>query len=491
MEENKNFSWTNLFVKVILAIIFILFAVWLLSLSNKGLSDSLNVLTDDIFNENIDRMKEVGKEYFTIERLPQKVGEIETLTLKEMYEKELILEVKDKNGNACDAEDSYVSIEKFDNEYQMKVNLECDDREEYIIVIMGCYDYCDTDICEVEVKDDSSSNKEIEYEYKKTTGGKWTDYGSWSEWSKVSVTNTDYRQVETKKVNEEYTYEKVVTSNSYKDPVCPTLSGYTLIGRNGFTCKYSKSVTSNITKTASCPVGYTKSGNTCVDSSPATKDPVCPSKSGWTYTGRNSFTCNYKKTVTSSDYTLQYVTTKTGSYVPADTSTYHYEQIDADYIYDCDNECAFVWVYTYKVYKKVYGTTTETTTASASCPSGYTKSGNTCVEKTPATKDPVCPTVSGYTYEGRNGFTCNYSKQGTEITTKTASCPVGYNETSDKTRCYKTISHTVTETGTREVTYYRYRVREYIGGSVDYKWSKSKNDKKLLDAGYKLTGRTR
>ena len=73
----------------------------------------------------------------------------------------------------------------------------------------------------------------------------------------------------------------------------------------------------------------------------------------------------------------------------------------------------------------------------------------------------------------------------------TYSCPSGYNKTSDNTKCYKNVSTTTTVTDTREVTYYRYRVREYIGGTIDYNWSKSKEDKKLLDAGYKLTGKTR
>jgi len=105
MEENRSLSWTDLFIKVILIVIFVLFTVWLLSLSNKGVTNSLDVLTDNIFAENIDRMKEVGKEYFTTERLPKKIGEIKTITLEEMYKKKLILEVKDKYGNACDAED--------------------------------------------------------------------------------------------------------------------------------------------------------------------------------------------------------------------------------------------------------------------------------------------------------------------------------------------------------------------------------------------------
>ena len=84
MEENRRFSWTDLFIKIILVAIFVLFTVWLLSLSTKGLSNSLDVLTDNIFSQNMEKMKEVGKEYFTLERLPEKVGDIKTLKLKEM-----------------------------------------------------------------------------------------------------------------------------------------------------------------------------------------------------------------------------------------------------------------------------------------------------------------------------------------------------------------------------------------------------------------------
>ncbi len=128
-EESERFSWASLFIKIIIVIIFVLFTIWLLSLSTKnatkGLSNSLNVLTDNIFAENVDRMKEVGKSYFTTERLPEKVGDVKTLTLASMYDKNLILEVKDKNGNACSAKNSYVSVEKMETEYQMKVYLEC------------------------------------------------------------------------------------------------------------------------------------------------------------------------------------------------------------------------------------------------------------------------------------------------------------------------------------------------------------------------------
>lgn len=35
----------------------------------------------------------------------------------------------------------------------MKVNLKCSEQENYILVYMGCYDYCETDICEKNEED--------------------------------------------------------------------------------------------------------------------------------------------------------------------------------------------------------------------------------------------------------------------------------------------------------------------------------------------------
>ena len=598
-EERERFSWTSLFIKIIIIVIFVLFTIWLLQLSMKSatrdMSNGINVLTDGIFSQNIDKMKDVGKSYFTTERLPQKIGEVKTLTLEEMYKKNLILEVKDKNGKACSAKKSYVSIEKLETEYQMKVYLECGNEHNFIKVIMGCYNYCDTDICE---KKETPSNKAIEYEYSKTTGGAWGPWGPWSGWSTNSVSKTDYRDVETKTVIEPYTYQKTVTDEKYvgvanvcatisgytlvsnkngvcsyretnaatANPTCPSVSGYTLTGRNGFTCNYreTNAATTNptcpsvsgytltgrngftcnyretnaATTNPTCPSvsGYTltgRNGFTCSykETNVATTNPTCPSVSGYDFTGRNGFTCNYSKTTQSkTDYELVYYGTGSGSYVPADTSTYHYVQSSADYQYKCNSTCAFQWYYTYTIYTKKYKTETTTTTRDASCPSGYSKSGNDCVAVAKTiTKDATCP--SGYSKSGSScvaaaktttkDASCpsGYSKSGSscvapvKTTTGKAVCPSGYSQsgsscvaptktitnaakcaTEEKNRdgkCYKTVTSTVTVEDTKKVTYYRYRLREYNGGTVDYKWSPSNNDKNLLDAGYKLTGKTR
>jgi hypothetical protein len=570
-EERERFSWTSLFIKIIIIVIFVLFTIWLLQLSmksaNKDMSNGINALTDKIFSENIEKMKDVGQSYFTTERLPKKVGEVKRLTLEEMYKMNLILEVKDKNGKACSKEKSYVEIEKLENEYQMKTYLDCGKEHNFIRVIMGCYSYCETDICE---KKETPSHKAIEYEYSKSTGGAWGPWSSWSDWSKTEVSKSDSRDVETKNVSETYTYEKPVTETKYMgvanvcasisgytltsnkdgvctyskgttsktDPVCPKVDNYTLTGRSGFTCSYKQTNPSKANPVCPEVSGYnfvSRNGFTCNYSAPTTQkaNPVCPEVSGYNFVSRNGFTCNYSNTYTSStDYDLVYYGTGSGSYVPADTSTRHYVQSSADYQYKCTPGCAFQWYYTYKIYTKQYKTVTETTTRTASCPSGYTQSGNECVKSgtTTTTRTASCP--SGYTKSGnecvKSGTTTTtktascpsgYTKSGNECvkyptTTKTASCPSGYTKSGDTCiksststttknatcpsgqtlkdkKCYKDVTTMVTVEGTRNVTYYRYRTREYSGGSIDYKWSPSNNDKTLLDAGYKLTGKTR
>ena len=618
-EDNRRFSWTSLFIKIIIVVIFILFTIWLLSLSMKnttrGLSDSLNVLTDNIFKENIDRMKEVGKEYFTTERLPEMIGEVKTLTLEEMYKKNLILEVKDKNGKACSAKNSYVAVEKMETEYQMKVYLECGSEKDFIKVIMGCYNYCSTDICEKKESKDIT-DQAIEYQYSKTTGGSWGPWGAWTEWSTIEVTKNNYRDVETKVVNEQYSYDKEIKERKYTgesaciqmdgytlisdengvctyttntivkenptcpsvsgytlktrsgfdctyvsnnpskaNPVCPTVDGYNNTDRDGFTCTYSKKTTVKENPTCPSVSGYTLSsrdGFTCsyTSNNPSKTNPVCPTVDGYDNAGRNGFTCNYSKLGTTYvDPTCPSVSNFDLTDREGFTCNYQreYQVAVGTKIVSACNGCAKEVI---TVYETRYEYTTKTATCSegtrsgdrcavsttltdtrtATCPSGYTKSGNDCVKYGTVTKTATCP--SGYT---KSDNTC--VKSGTTTETRIASCPSGYSKsgsdcvkysTLNKTatceegytksgnecvksgvkkvtkdavcatgeemnngKCYKVTTTTVQVIGYRDVKYYRYRLRSYIGGTTDYKWSSSNNDRSLINAGYRLTGKTR
>lgn len=149
-EERKSRNLlVDFILKLILIIIFVLLLIWLVPWPNM---DSLNPLKDQIFNANLQTMKEAGITYFTTERLPSEVGDKTTLTLQKMLDLKLLVPFTDKNGDSCDVEASYVSLEKKDTEYLMKVNLKCGEEEDFILVHLGCYSYCTSDICEADPK---------------------------------------------------------------------------------------------------------------------------------------------------------------------------------------------------------------------------------------------------------------------------------------------------------------------------------------------------
>lgn len=193
MEDERRINIVKVLLKLIVVVLVILFSAWIVTkiCSNNNPINS-DKLVDQVFQDNLNRMKEVGISYFTLERMPKNVGDKEKITLKDMYDKNLILEVRDEENNLCSDTDSYIEVEKYNDEYQMKVNLSCSNRKDYIIVVMGCYNYCKNEICEKQEQDvitdsdnDSQQNTIIEYEYYKATNGKWTDWSAWSAWQKT------------------------------------------------------------------------------------------------------------------------------------------------------------------------------------------------------------------------------------------------------------------------------------------------------------------
>ncbi len=496
MEDERRINVVKVLLKLIVVVLVILFSAWIVTkiCSNNNPINS-DKLVDQVFQDNLNRMKEVGISYFTLERMPKNVGDKEKITLRDMYDKKLILEVRDEENNLCSDTDSYIEVEKYNDEYQMKVNLSCSNRKDYIIVVMGCYNYCKNEICEKQEQDvitdsnnDGQQNTVIEYEYYKATNGKWTDWSAWSAWQKIYLEPTEYRKVETKVVQEDYTYESTIEEDEYADviigcpsgyslnsegtkckkisnettnPVCPTISGYTLYNQDGFTCKYKSNTTANpVCPTISGYTLYNQNGFTCKYKSNTTVNPVCPTISGYTLYNQDGFTCKYKSNTTVSQvcpslngYTIisdqssgwtcvykKYLSQGQGLSVPQNTSTRIYEFVTTALIHDCDT-CSYYSGVIYNIFARK--------TQSAVCPSGYTKIGNNCVKT--KTNTATCP--SGYTKIGNscvktktNTATCpsGYTKIGNSCVktkTKTATCPSGYEKINNtcKKVYYKSI----------------------------------------------------
>lgn len=342
MERDFRINWSDIISKIIFLIIFVLILVWFFptcsnndnSKNNDSVLEKYNfsVLFDRIFKDNLNEMKYAAKSYFTKERMPE-AGEEKTLTLQEMYDKNLLLPLIDKDNNACDAEKSTVKVTKDGKEYKMKISLTCGEETKSITEVIGCYDFCEDGSCGEkgtittglqyqfmrEISNTSYScpkgyTLKGKYCYTETFGDRIPAEEIISEektYYEDAKKNTDkevkiYTQVIPEKGETTYTcpagYEldgTVCKKDEYTDPIhekgytCPT--GYTL---NGNYCYKTTTISATPEYTYTCPSGYTKSGTTCskvIESSPVQKlvGYTCPS--GCTAKGDGS-TCTTKTT---------------------------------------------------------------------------------------------------------------------------------------------------------------------------------------------------
>ena len=145
IENRKSTFIRDLVVRVLLIVLFIFLLMFLFPMPN------LTPFYDSIFNNNVQSMKDAAEKWYTTDRMPEEVGDTSKLTLQDMLDKKLILPFVDKDGNSCDADRSYVTVKKTEDEYIMKVSLTCGSKTDYIIEHIGCYNFCKDGKCTEEV----------------------------------------------------------------------------------------------------------------------------------------------------------------------------------------------------------------------------------------------------------------------------------------------------------------------------------------------------
>ena len=132
--DNRNgFSILDLIVKIIFAGLFIFILVWLF---NKKVPN-MKPFYSNVFRENIKYMQDAGEAYFTDDKMPKEVGQEVKITLSEMFDKKLVLPFVDEDGNSCNQYNSYVSVKKLDEGYELKTNLVCNNQSDYLIKILA------------------------------------------------------------------------------------------------------------------------------------------------------------------------------------------------------------------------------------------------------------------------------------------------------------------------------------------------------------------
>ncbi|MDD3392483.1 MAG: hypothetical protein PHE54_02985 [Bacilli bacterium] len=426
-ERREKFSIRDVILQILFVVIFILILIWLFPMKGD-ITSAVDPLYQSIFNDNINTMKDAAQDYFTTSRLPSKVGDTVKLTLSEMLEMKIVLPFLDSNSNQCDLSESYVEITKMDDEYVLKINLSCTDNEDYVLVYMGCYDYCDTDICEKEEdktntntntntdtkKDpDPTPTKTVSYEYSKTFA---KVYSAWSAWSDsiiyvdadgITAGCTDLKCIETSSAQEKIgtvTISKWVSTGSTGEAIEKTTYSNYLGTYYEYTCdEYSNAYFYKIGS-----YYYKTDGETYVD-------------------------------------------TKNYSYIPDDTAEYVYKFVgfnDDSCVEQSDcSDCCTSKPYIIEIYKRTAVSTSYMTKTSA---------GTVCTSLEKTAIKVYGPKTVFVTYKQ------NWVKQ---------------TETQD---IYATIKR------------YKYKTRTLLNDSYTLtKWSTSSNNTSLINSGYKLTGNTK
>ena len=473
-QKKNGFAATSLLISIAIALLALVGAVLILGkVDNKEVNTTdenstveeittnnsdatCEGLTQEmVFNENIKNIKEAAISYFTNERLPQKVGESTTISLKEMKSKKLVLNVRDAAGKTCSEDNSYVEVTKKENEYVMKIFLSCSNMEDYVLVYLGCYDYCDSNVCEKK----EEPVKEYEYEYKKTTScvmSPWSEWGSWKT-TREKTSNLKKEDIKTEATTKTVVDTKDATQNvSYN---CNKYSGYTLVGD-----KCVKETTTKDTKDATpskysynCDKypGYSVVGDKCVKETKV-KETIDADKNPVTYSCPSGYTLNGKKcerTVTKTD-------TKDGSYscpegytrngTKCTKTTTSTSTVDATAVYATRTVS-----HSYTCYRNIC-----TTKTVFSCPSGKT-CGNypqtSCEKvKTTCSNDVEETYISGYTCPSgytQNGTQCTKTTSSTDTKNATFNCPNGYSANNGK--CTKSYQEKETINATQNpITYY-------------------------------------
>ncbi len=225
-DNTPQFSFKSMALKILLIVLFVFIIIWLFPTKkyiSNAIDSKLGTTPAAVLNNNINTMKSAALSYFNGNRLPSKEGDSKRLTLGDMLDKKLLVEFTDSKGKKCDVNKSYVEVTKKSNDYEIKTNLACTDKKAYVMSYIGNYDYCSNGMCEKknltnDVENVEKENKEVasDVENTKTTGGSWSNYGAWSNWTTTKISSSNSRQVEKTTKQVETGYKKIPSGTMQK-----------------------------------------------------------------------------------------------------------------------------------------------------------------------------------------------------------------------------------------------------------------------------------
>ena len=149
--ENNRFPVRTVLVKMVIIILIIMLLIWLLP---SSLFDGEKRQME----QNATKFKEASLKYYKSDNLPSKTDEELKISLKQLQDSKLIGQLKSKNKKTCDIDKSYSILRKREKDYLLTTYLECGDNKLNKDYIVNNYNYCETSLCEKQIKKETASN---------------------------------------------------------------------------------------------------------------------------------------------------------------------------------------------------------------------------------------------------------------------------------------------------------------------------------------------
>ena len=399
-----SINWQDILIKIIMLILFILALLWLFP------KPKLDVFYDQVYTNNIKEMKEAARDYYTVDRLPKNVGDQTSMTLKEMFDDHMLVKFTDKDGKTCNEKSSGVSVTKnSENEYTLKVELNCGDQKDYILDTIGCTSVCSNGTCQTIITNNGgNSNNNIANNGSSTNNDSTPSLPQGGDDTVKDNTNWEDMDGSVKD-----TIQKVkVTYYQHRKPIVNKTTIYT------------------------CPTGYTKEGTKCIKEVTGAEIPATP-----VYNPDKTITVDAK--VNTGDEHIEYIAaikekvdtkytcptgyTLNGSYCIKYTDSIENKEDDK---YTCPSGYDRNGTKCIKTYDATY----KSGDTSYSCPNGGNLNGTKCTLRTNATPHTEYTCPSGYTKSGSSCY-----KVYTASSNTTYTCPNG--GTLNGTKCNKSSSY--------------------------------------------------
>ncbi len=282
-------NWFGIITKLLLVALVIGILFYIIPRTND------KAFKNQVFTDNLNNMKVAAKDYFKGNKLPPKIGDTKVITLDKMEENKLLVPFTDYDEKACDGSKSYAEVTKnSETEYSLKVNLSCDNKEEYVL---DSIEYVALPGTEVETP--VIDNTETTVPDTDSTDTSITDTDDNTNGNEV----IDADEIEGDKDGNIYEFEhRRLIKQGITEYVCP--EGYERVGNKCYKTTYGDKIpatplyfddletvtdadvttTGSVEVTAdaikkyeetktSCPEGYTLNNNTCIKYVDATVVP--------------------------------------------------------------------------------------------------------------------------------------------------------------------------------------------------------------------------